>query len=179
MAEIACGEGRSRTAATIEILGAVSPWQGMATMGSVGLNATMGVVRARISLLQGEEAFVRQEVLLHRESVEIWLGLTKDLLAGKVEGNNIGWPDISPQIGMRAERFDYEPLWKGGPSVGYEMLVTVDSGVFDESRMICFSGPSVLLSPEGDALLKFAEDLFADTDKALKASWLTAPGGKA
>lgn len=168
MAEITNdNEGAGRTAARIEILRKMS--SGIFSMVSVGpamLNAALGVVRARVSFWQGDQELCQGDVLLHSMSVREWEAAIRALIAGEVAREVVHFPAESPELIITAWRHTYDP--GTGPFTCYELVIALDAGVFDPSEGISGTGPGVYLAPGPEELLKFAEDLLAETEAVLK-----------
>lgn len=168
MAEITNGgEGQGRTTARVKILAEMSA--GLFSMVSIGpamLNADLGVVRAEVSFWQGDRELCQGDVLLHSMSVQEWEAAVRALIAGEVEREFIHFPSESPELIISVWRSTYNP--GTGPFTGYDLVIALDAGVFDPAEGISGTGPGVYLYPTPEELLKFAQDLLAETEAALK-----------
>ncbi|MBN1954816.1 MAG: hypothetical protein JW900_07175 [Anaerolineae bacterium] len=180
MAEITGGNtGSGKLAVRIEILEKV---RGMfAGRGSLRMNAAMGVVRAQVTFVVGDEEIFSHDVLLHRMSVDGWATGVEMLVEGKMgERKEVGVGVESPELEMRVVRRDLPdiPQFKDAlPS--YELLVLVDSGALNPEEDIAHEGPAMYLEPDADRLVQFARDLRDETEQALTPRLFRKRGEKA
>ena len=159
MAEISNGvKGPARLAARIDILKRLPAMSGMVSIGPAVLNAAMGVFHARVSLHLGEGELCGHEVLIHHSSIKGWASSVKSLIEGESDRDVVYSPIETPEliitVWRHSTRTDADPF--------YELLVALDTGVFDPESGISGEGPGVLLSPNQATLLQFAEDLLAE-----------------
>jgi len=158
MAEIVNEDGTAQLKASIEVLDSVRG--GMVSHGSAFLNAMMGVVRARVSFWIGDRAFVTREVYLHQMSVRSWAKQVSALVQGELDRDEIAWGAESPELLINLRRFDV------GDHARYEMTIALDvSALADEG--VTGEGPGLLLMPEAEAVVQFADDLLAETAACL------------
>jgi hypothetical protein len=161
MAEISNGvQGPGRLAARIDILERVPEDEGMVNIGPAALNAAMGVYHVRVSFWLGEHEICGHEILLHDASVKSWTSQVRDLVEERLDRDVIYFPTESPELVSQLRRFDYP----SGPH--YELLMALDTGVFDTEPVLSGEGPGVFLSPEEDTLVQFIEDLLAEAEAA-------------
>ncbi|MBD3388165.1 MAG: hypothetical protein GF414_04470 [Candidatus Altiarchaeales archaeon] len=106
----------------------------------------------------GEQEICGHEVLVHDDSLRRWTSEVRDLVEGKLNRDVVYFPMESPELIARLWRNDY------GSGSYYELLIALDTGVFDLEPIISGEGPGVLLSPKADALLQFNEDLLAEAE---------------
>lgn len=161
MAEINNGrQGPGRLAARIDILERVPEDEGMVNIGPAAQNAALGVVHVRISFWLGERQLCAQEVLLLDGAIKRWASDVRALVEGEWDRDVVYFPFVSPELIARLRRYDHESGSR------YELLMALDTGVFDLEPVISGEGPGVFLSPEVDVLLQFNEDLLAEAEAA-------------
>lgn len=196
MAEITNGKsGPARLAARVDIIEGIPPNTGPVAVGPVVVlnidssalssaisaltaelagdeaetthapNVKPGVVCARVSFWLGGRELCGH-VLLQRSAARDWAFEIKALIEGKLERDVVYSAIESPELLMTAWRHDVEQ--DESLDAYYELLVVLDTGVFDPETGISGEGPGVFLSPEPEALLQFAEDLLAETENALR-----------
>jgi hypothetical protein len=106
MAEIDNDEtGPSRTAARVEICYKVpvpdGPWP-MVALGSVALNAELGVILAHVSLWLGERELCGHDVLLFGFAIREWVTQVRALAAGEWERDSVAFSMDNPELMMTA-----------------------------------------------------------------------------
>jgi hypothetical protein len=165
MAEINNGlHGPARLAVRIEICEHVPPGDGMVSVGPTALNAALGVFRVHVSFQLGGEEVCGHELLLHESAIRGWTSRVKALVTGERDRDVLHEPVESPELILTVWRHRGA---SGDPTdARYELLVALDTGVFEPESGLSGEGPGVFLSPDPAELLQFADELLAEAERA-------------
>ena len=170
MAEITNGRtGPGRLAVRVDIVDGMQG-TGMVAHGPIIMSTQGGVLRTEVSFWVGEREIFKQEIWLHRMTVEGWLALVEALISGQTWGHQeiVSGPE-SPELRMTVRRYGSAPSDPDSEDVepAYSMLVVVDSVVLGYSIAITCQGPAMRLAPTADSLLQFSNDLRVEADNVL------------
>ena len=158
-------EGPAHLAIRIDMLERVHG-PGMVSHGSICMNAALGVVRAYVTFIVGNQEIFGGEVFLHRLSLVEWKEQVVALVEGDMEGCKcVSFPMESPELMMCAQRFDSNVM--GGPASYYELMAALDVGILDSNMGLTSDGPGIYLNLEPEALVQFSDDLLHEADVVL------------